>query len=401
MMPLETPRANRLHIGLFGRRNVGKSSLFNALAGQEAAIVSATAGSTADPVYKAMELHGLGPIVFFDTAGMDDEGPVGTLRAQKSREQLGKADAAILALDAQAQDFSWEKRFCQSLPLNGQTLLLVLNKADLLSPAQLEAKLAAAAAQFGRRPLAVSAQSRQGIGALKDLLASSLSKKEEPLLVAHKLPRGAFVWLVMPQDKQAPKGRLILPQAQTLRELLDHNCNAWCLTPENLNWAMEKTPQPPDLVIVDSQIFSLAAASLPAAWPLTSFSLLMSGRKSRLALLKAGADAALGLKSGDKALILEACAHHALKNDIGREQIPQALAQLAGFPVKTVIHTGPGLPANAGQFALAVQCGSCMLTRAEALNRIDALAAAHVPVTNYGMVLAAAAGILPRVWLPL
>ena len=397
-----SPRANRLHIGIFGRRNAGKSSLMNALTGQNAALVSQTPGSTTDPVYKAMELHPLGPVVFVDTAGLDDtEDDLGRLRIEKSREIFDKADIALLMIPAGAQNIDQEIQWYDSLKKNEIVLLILLSRADELSPEELERQKARLEQQFAQEIFPISSITKGGIEYMRNSLCQRAKGLEEPPIVTHLLPEEALVLLVMPQDKQAPKGRLILPQVQVLRELLDARCHAICTTLENLPLALSRLGEKPHLVITDSQVFHAVNQILPCDQALTSFSVLMAARKGEFAYYFNSAQKIDSLKDNDHILIVEACTHVALKNDIGREQIPGALRKKTGLNLEIDIHVGADLPKNIQDYQLVIQCGSCMITRRQNMNRLRKMKEMGLAVTNYGLALAKLSGMLDRISTPL
>jgi [FeFe] hydrogenase H-cluster maturation GTPase HydF len=393
-----TPHSERPHIGFFGLRNAGKSSLLNALTAQNSAIVSPTPGSTTDPVHKAMELHPIGPIVFVDTAGLDDtEAELGQQRVKKTRQMLGLVDAAIILLTS--DELSWHAAtgWITLLKERSITPLVVLNKCDLLTQQEEDTLIYQIETHLQLPLLTLSSLTGQGINELKQALIQTLASRQEPLLVAHTLPSQALVLLVMPQDRQAPKGRLIQPQVQVLRELLDNHITAICTTPTALPHLLSQLIVKPDLVIIDSQIFQQISLLIPANWALTSFSILLAGRKGDLKQLLAGTEAIDLLQNGDKVLILESCTHEALKNDIGREQIPKALAKITGKTLHCDVVAGLDLPDNLHDYRLAVHCGGCMITRAMGLQRFAQLAEAGLAVTNYGLVLAKASGVLQKI----
>lgn len=392
----KTPRANRLTVALFGRRNVGKSSLANALSGQRMALVSSSPGTTADPVYKSLELAPLGPITLVDTAGLDDEGFLGRLRAGRSQELMSQADLALLVVSPDSPDWSLEEEWAAELAGYNVPVVVVENKADLNKsfppwPAALE--------QLPRAT--VSARSGNGLAALKELIVREApSAFEAPALISDILAPKARVVLVAPQDIQAPRGRLILPQVQTLRDLLDHNGQALVVTLPELPDIMAALKEPPDLVVCDSQVFGPVAAQIPASLPLTSFSILMARYKGDLDLLLRGARMVDKLAPGDRVLIAEACTHHPLKNDIAREQLPRALADRAGGALRIDFQAGGDFPSNPGGYKLIIHCGACMLTRKTFLRRLQSASRGGTPASNYGLVLAHLKGLLERAVQP-
>lgn len=398
----QAPRANRLHIGIFGCRNAGKSSLLNAMTEQNIALVSEIPGSTADPVYKAMELHPLGPVVFIDTAGLDDtEDDLGKLRIKKSEEVFEKVDLALLLIPAGTIDIDQELTWHTRLKKNEVIVLVVLSHIDKLSDKELAKEIAHYTKLFRQEIFPLSNTKKKGLAQIRDALCTQAQGLEEPLIVAHLLPVEALVLLVMPQDKQAPKGRLILPQVQVLRELLDHKCQAVCTTTDNLDLALKRLNAKPDLVIVDSQVFHAVNQQLPKEQALTSFSILMAGKKGEFHYYMEGTQAIDSLQETDRVLVIEACTHKALKNDIGREQIPHALRKKIGPGLRIDIHVGGDLPANIRDYHLIVQCASCMMTRRQNINRLHHLQTLQIPVTNYGLTLAKINGMLDRVSTPL
>lgn len=395
-MMLETPRANRLHIALFGRRNAGKSSLINALTNQEIALVSPIPGTTTDPVFKAMEILPLGPVMLIDTAGLDDEGELGHLRMQKTREVLPKADLALLVVDATAGFTDFDRaiaELCQQVHL---PLIGVMNKSDLVQP-DLEAIRAALPLPW----IAVSSKCGAGIEELKQLMIEHAPKSWEPETILGDLVKpGDTVVLVVPIDSAAPKGRLILPQVQVLRDCLDHGVMAYVCREFELEPTLANLKQPPALVVTDSQAFGPVSRLVPENIPLTSFSILYARYKGDLATLAAGARAISTLKSGDRVLIAEACTHHRQPDDIGKTKIPRWLNQLAGGELQFTWSSGQGYPENLEDYKLIVHCGACMLNRRSMLHRLQQARNRQVPIVNYGVLIAAVHGILDRVLKP-
>ncbi|GFN23565.1 MAG: [FeFe] hydrogenase H-cluster maturation GTPase HydF [Thermoanaerobacteraceae bacterium] len=392
----DTPRGNRLHIALFGRRNAGKSSLINALTGQELALVSSVPGTTTDPVFKAMEILPLGPVVLIDTAGIDDAGELGELRIKKTMEVLRKTDLAVLVLDPAEGVGVYELELKRRLTEQGLPVVAVLNKIDLGGGEHL-ARMEEA---LGQRILPVSAKTRQGIEELKrELIKVAPSSFEAPHLVGDLVGPGETAILVVPIDSAAPKGRLILPQVQVLRDLLDNDAMGLVVKEGGLKEALDLIPRP-KIVITDSQVFAKVAAETPPDVWLTSFSILMARYKGNLVELVKGAKGIKGLKPGDRVLIAEACTHHPQPNDIGRVQIPGWLQRYAGGALDFTWVSGGSFPEDLASYRLVVHCGGCMINRREMLYRLQVARAAGVPMVNYGVLLALAHGTLDRALEP-
>ena len=386
----DTPSANRLHIALYGRRNAGKSSLINALTGQQAALVSPVAGTTADPVKKAMELHPIGPVLFIDTAGYDDEGELGQLRVKATEDTLPKADIALLVLEGppQEQDLRWAALLKEKkIPF-----VTVCTKSDLGNgPDALPPALRAAA-------VTVSAATGEGIEALRSAITRILPEGfEQPDLTGRLCAAGDVVLLVMPQDIQAPKGRLILPQVQTIRNLLDKKCIPVCCTADGLDAALAALQAPPRLMITDSQCFPLAAEKRPEGTLLTSFSVLFAAYKGDMAAFVQGAEAIDRLTADSRVLIAEACTHAPLEEDIGRVKIPALLRRRAGQGLRVDVVSGTDFPADLSPYDLVIHCGGCMFNRKYILSRLAAAREQNIPMTNYGVAIAKLTGILSQV----
>lgn len=393
----ETPRANRPHIALFGRRNAGKSSLINALTGQEIALVSPVAGTTADPVYKSFELRGVGPVVFVDTAGLDDVGPLGQLRAEKTRQAMEKADLAVLVLTGPAKE---ELPWLEALRAKKIPVVAVLNQCDT---AQDLPALQAATAQSlgGMDVLPVSAKTGQGIDQLRQALAQAIPADFWELSITGGLAQpGDLVLLVMPQDLQAPKGRLILPQVQTIRELLDKKCAVMSCTADCLETTLAALARPPKLIITDSQVFPAVWQAKPPESLLTSFSILFAGYKGDISAFWAGAQAIDRLTEDSVVLVAEACAHAPTTEDIGREKLPRLLRQRVGQGLSFVFVRGNDFPKDLSPYDLILHCGACMFNRRHVLGRIAQAQEQGVPICNYGVALAHLAGILDKVCHP-
>ena len=392
-----TPRADRLHIVLVGRRNAGKSSLLNVLTGQTAAIVSSVPGTTTDPVYKAMELPPLGPVVFVDTAGLDDQGELGGQRAGRSWRTLRGAHVVILVVDGRVGAGQWEDELCRELTAEGRALLVAWNKMDLLSEETRAPDLP------GAPPVVkISALSGQGIDELlQAVVRMTPSSWQGPPIVADLLNPGDTVLLVMPQDIQAPRGRLILPQVQTIREILDAGATACMVKEEGLAEALADLKRMPELVITDSQVFPAVAEIVPTTVPLTSFSVLFARHRGDIVQLVEGAAAVDQLRPGDSVLVAEACTHHSIGDDIGRVKIPRLLARYLGWAPSLAWCTGSDFPEDLDSLRLVIHCGSCMLSREETLRRLRRLRSAGVPAVNYGILIAKLTGILDRALAPI
>ena len=390
----ETPSGERVHIGFFGRRNAGKSSVVNAVTGQDLAVVSDVRGTTTDPVSKAMEILPLGPVVVIDTPGFDDEGSLGELRVKKTRQILGKTDIAVLVVDStermQACDMDLVRLFEDAkIPY-----ILVLNKTDLASED---------AAAFGvigvTGPSAIvktSALTGEGIHELKEKLASLKPSNEEGKLISDKINPGDLIILVVPIDKAAPKGRLILPQQQVIRDILDSGATALVLRESELEEALSKLGRKPDLVVTDSQVFEEVDKLVPSDVPLTSFSILMARYKGFLDSAIRGIAAIAGLKDGDKVLIAEGCTHHRQCGDIGTVKIPAWLEKYTGKTFVYETTSGAGFPEDLSEYGLIIHCGGCMLNEREVLRRAKESNAQGVAITNYGILIAHVHGILKR-----
>lgn len=385
----ETPAAQRLHIALYGRRNAGKSSLINALTGQQVALVSPVAGTTADPVKKAMELHPIGPVLFIDTAGYDDEGELGQLRVEATRDTLTRADVALLVIagEPSQEDLQW----AQQLKEQNTPFLVVQTKGDLAAPAQLPPDLA-------ERAVAVSAATGEGIEALRAALTALVPEDfGRQDLTRGLCSAGDVVLLVMPQDIQAPKGRLILPQVRTIRHLLDLKCTVVSTTADGLDGALAALSAPPKLIITDSQCFPLVAAKKPGESLLTSFSILMAADKGDIDAFAQGAKAIGTLHEHSRVLIAEGCTHAPLEEDIGRVKIPNLLRKRVGQGLQVDVVAGNDFPHDLTGYDLVIHCGGCMFNRAYVLSRLAQAQGQGVPMTNYGVAIAYLTGILNQV----
>lgn len=390
----DTPRANRIHIGLFGKRNSGKSSLINALTGQEVAVVSEYAGTTTDPVYKSMEIHGIGPCVFIDTAGLDDEGELGELRVRQTLRAMDRTDIALLVCtDA---DVSREKQWKDMLAEKNIPVIVLLNKSDLL-----EDPLATARAieqQLQQVPLIVSAAHKSNIEDIRRALIGKLPDETMNTGITGRLVKeNDVVLLVMPQDIQAPKGRLILPQVQTLRELLDRKCIVSCCTTDKLQATLGALAQPPTLIITDSQVFKTVYEQKPPESRLTSFSVLFAQYKGDIDYYLEGANAIDRLTEQSRVLIAEACTHAPLTEDIGRVKIPAMLRKRFGQGLTIDIVSGADFPEDLTPYQLVIHCGACMFNRKYVLQRIAQARRQQVPMTNYGVTIAYVQGVLDKI----
>ena len=389
----DTPKANRLHIAIFGRRNAGKSSLINAITGQQIALVSDFAGTTTDPVYKAMELLPIGPVVIIDTAGLDDEGELGELRIKKTKEVMDKTDLAILVFTAENTDLQFEREWFEELKRRSIPVIGVINKID-----EKDVDLNEYNNEFNIPFVKVSASKKINIGKLKELIQiNAPSDFERETIVGDIIKPKDTVLLVAPQDIQAPKGRLILPQVQIIRDILDHDAMPFTVKDSELEDALKVLNKKPDLVITDSQVFAKVNSIIIKDVPLTSFSILFARYKGDLEAFVRGAKHINNLKPGDKVLISEACTHHALQGDIGREKLPNWLQQKAGGKLDITVNAGVDFPENVSQYKLVVHCGSCMFNRKQLMTRIIRCMEQGVPITNYGTAIAEIHGILDRV----
>lgn len=389
----ETPKGNRLHISIFGKRNAGKSSLINALTGQEIALVSNILGTTTDPVYKAMELLPIGPVVIIDTAGFDDEGDIGELRVKKSKEVIQKTDLALLIFDPEDRKFTYERKWYLQLKENKIPTIGVVNKTDLYNVRLLDYEK-----EFDIPFVGVSALYNTNIDILKKAIKiNAPTNYEEEAIVGDILPKKALVVLIAPQDIQAPKGRLILPQVQTIRDILDHDGMVLTVKDTEILDLLSSLNRKPDMVITDSQIFGKVSKIIPEYIPLTSFSILMARYKGDLTELKKGAYKIDELKSGDKVLIAEACTHHPLEGDIGREKLPKWLKERTKADLDITVKAGVDFDDNISQYALIIHCGACMFNKRQMLSRMIKANINNIPITNYGVAIAYMNGILDRV----
>lgn len=390
----DTPRSNRIHIALFGKRNSGKSSLINALTGQHVSLVSDVAGTTTDPVFKSMEIHGIGPCVFIDTAGFDDEGGLGELRVQQTRKALDRTDIAIMVCTSDNLDdeIKWQSIIKEkNIPL-----IWVLNKSDLLkSPDEMMRSIEK---KCGTVPILVSASEGKGIKDIRNAIIGKMPDETMSSGITGKLvEENDTVLLVMPQDIQAPKGRLILPQVQTIRELLDKKCLVFSCTTDKIEHMLKAMVHPPKLIITDSQVFKTVYDLKPAESRLTSFSVLFAQYKGDINYFIEGAKSISRLNKDSKVLIAEACTHAPLTEDIGREKIPAMLRKRFGNELSIDIVSGTDFPEDLSKYDLIIHCGSCMFNRKYVLNRIDKAKKQNIPMTNYGVTIAYMQGILDKI----
>ena len=383
----QTPSANRVHIAFFGRRNAGKSSLLNAVTGQSIAVVSQVLGTTTDPVKKSMELLPLGPVVMIDTPGFDDEGELGSLRVKKAKQVLAKTDVAVLVAEAGQPLGPVERELLELFRQRELPFLIARSKADLSGRDQTQA-------QDGE--IYVSAQSGQGIVELKERLAALGRRESEPRLVGDLLRPGQLAVLVTPIDASAPKGRIILPQQQVLRDVLDADAVALVTKEFQLKEALAGLKQRPAMVITDSQVFGRVAADVPEEIPLTSFSILMARYKGLLETAVRGVAAIDRLRDGDRILVAEGCTHHRQCEDIGTVKLPAWLRRHTGKELHFETASGTGFPENLRPYSLVLHCGGCMLNEREVQHRMRSAVEQGVPITNYGTAIAFVQGILRR-----
>lgn len=380
--------ANRVHIGFFGRRNAGKSSVVNAVTGQNLAVVSERRGTTTDPVLKSMEILPLGPVVVIDTPGYDDDdGELGRARVAKTRQMLGKTDVAVLVVDETAGLDETDRALIALFAEKKLPWLLVYNKHDLAAQEN---------APLPENALRVSAVTGAGIDALKERLGHMAPKESGRRLIGDFIKAGDTVVLVMPIDESAPKGRIILPQQQAVRDILDANAMALAVQPNELKVLLQLLKTPPAMVVTDSQAFKAVAADTPDEIPLTSFSILMARYKGFLETAVRGVAALKTLADGDTVLIAEGCTHHRQCNDIGTVKIPRWIRQCSGADVRIETCSGTEFPENLSRFKAVIHCGGCMLNEREVTSRMERALAQNVPFTNYGLVIARANGILAR-----
>lgn len=400
---VHTPNANRLHIALFGKRNSGKSSLINALTGQDTALVSDTPGTTTDPVQKAMEIHGIGPCLFIDTPGFDDEGELGNRRIERTWKAVEKTDIALLlcagggsAEETGEPDFTEELHWLEQLKAKNIPTILLINKADIRkNTTSLAIRIKAT---FGSQPIPVSAKEKTGVELIRQAILEKLPEDfDQQSITGSLVTEGDLVLLVMPQDIQAPKGRLILPQVQTIRELLDKKCLIMSCTTDKLRETLQALSRPPKLIITDSQVFKTVYEQKPEESKLTSFSVLFAGYKGDIRYYVKSASAIGSLTESSRVLIAEACTHAPLSEDIGRVKLPHLLRKRIGEKLSIDIVAGTDFPQDLTPYSLVIHCGACMFNRKYVLSRIERARLQNVPMTNYGVAIAFLNGILNQI----
>ena len=398
-----TPNANRLHIALFGKRNSGKSSLINALTGQDTALVSDTPGTTTDSVQKAMEIHGIGPCLFIDTPGFDDEGELGNRRIERTWKAVEKTDIALLlcagggsAEETGEPDFTEELHWLEQLKAKNIPTILLINKADIRkNTASLAIRIKET---FGSQPIPVSAKEKTGVELIRQAILEKLPEDfDQQSITGSLVTEGDLVLLVMPQDIQAPKGRLILPQVQTMRELLDKKCLIMSCTTDKLQETLQALSRPPKLIITDSQVFKTVYEQKPEESRLTSFSVLFAGYKGDIRYYVKSASAIGSLTESSRVLIAEACTHAPLSEDIGRVKLPHLLRKRIGEKLSIDIVAGTDFPQDLTPYSLVIHCGACMFNRKYVLSRIERARLQNVPMTNYGVAIAFLNGILNQI----
>ena len=392
----QTPMSERTHIGFFGKRNAGKSSVMNAVTGQELAVVADVKGTTTDPVYKSMELLPLGPVVMMDTPGIDDEGELGSMRVRKSYQVLNKTDAAVLVIDGTVGASAEDETLLERIRKKNIPFIVVINKKELADTATEEVVKRRLTLDDGQLAL-VSAATGEGIHELKERIAS-IARVEEPekYLVRDLLEPSDVAVLVVPIDSAAPRGRLILPQQQTIRDILEADAVSVVVKENGLKDALGQLNKKPKMVITDSQVFAQVAADTPEDILLTSFSILMARYKGNLEQAVRGVTALDGLEDGDMVLISEGCTHHRQCDDIGTVKIPRWIREYTGKDVQIVTSSGTEFPDDLKKYKLIIHCGGCMLNEREMKYRLSCAADQGVPMTNYGIMIAYVKGILKR-----
>ena len=391
----ETSRSNRCHIAIFGRRNTGKSSLLNRLAGQDVSIVSSVAGTTTDVVWKNIELPGIGAAVIGDTAGFDDTGVVGEMRVAASRKVLSRTDIALMLLGDDPHDASFENEWIRAIKAHGIPLMLIMNKCDAEGS---EVRLKEWQNVLDDNVIPFSAVTGEGLTSLIDGMARCYRDDDDYDDITYTLvKRGDIVVLVMPQDSSAPKGRLIQPQVLTLRNLLDKHCIPLCCAPEELPQLLGSLTAPPQLIITDSQLFAEVEKVTPPGTKLTSFSVLMARHKGDIDAFLKGAEVLRSLEPDARILIAEACSHVPQNEDIGRVKLPRMLRAKLGEGISIDIVSGNDFPDDLAGYDLVIHCGACMFNRRAVMSRVRQAKAQGVPVTNYGIAIATLSGIIDRI----
>ncbi|MDD4599733.1 GTPase Der [bioreactor metagenome] len=394
-----TPKGSRLHIAIFGRRNAGKSSLINTLTNQDVALVSPVPGTTTDPVTKAMEILPIGPVMIIDTAGIDDVGELGLLRVEKTCQVLNKADIAVLVIDVESGLTEFDYKLIADITKREIPIVGVINKADLVSNGTIHPSKYEQAT--GVRFLPVSAKTGEGIEELKSsIIEKTPLEWEGPPIIGDLIVPGDTVVLVVPIDSAAPKGRLILPQVQTLRDILDHDGCGLTIKENQLTECLTMLRKPPKLVVTDSQVFDKVDKTTPVGIAMTSFSVLFARHKGNLETFVSGAKAIEKLKPGDKVLIAEACTHHRQEDDIGSVKIPRWLNKAVGGELAYSWVAGGQFPDNICDYKLVIHCGACMITRREMLYRLSVVRQKGVPIVNYGILIAYLNDVLDRALAP-
>lgn len=392
----DTPKGSRIHIGFYGKRNSGKSSLINAVTGQQTAIVSDVPGTTTDPVYKAMELHGIGPCVFIDTAGVDDEGDLGRMRVEKTKIAAEKTDIAVILFDG--EDWEAEFKWLRFFQERKTPVLCVLSKADTMDGRTVRDRAERLQKTAGVEALVMSTEDPECVNKFREALLRLVPEDyDAQSLTGHLVSEGDVVLLVMPQDIQAPKGRLILPQVQTIRDLLDHKCLVMSCTTDKLEETFAALSSSPRLIVTDSQVFSQVYAKKPAESMLTSFSVLLAEYKGDLTFYKESARIIDALTEESRVLIAECCTHAPLSEDIGREKLPRMLRKRIGAGLTVDIVSGTDFPQDLKKYDLIIQCGACMFNKKYVMTRIDRAREQGVPMSNYGVVIAYLSGILDHI----
>ncbi|MEF9988139.1 MAG: [FeFe] hydrogenase H-cluster maturation GTPase HydF [Christensenella sp.] len=385
----ETPRADRLHIAFFGKTNAGKSSVINAITGQEIALVSSVAGTTTDPVYKAMEILPIGPVVFIDTAGLDDKTELASARIKKTDEVADKTDVAVFVINSEDREIVAEQRYMARFKQRNTPVITAYNVFDVENTAVV--------APIGENSVVINAKTGEGIEALKKLITEQITGDESVSIVGGLVQKGDVVLLVMPQDISAPKGRLILPQVQIIRDLLDNDCRMISVKTEDMVSMLEELKHPPKLVITDSQVFAYVNEHLDKTVPLTSFSMLMAKCKGNIDEFVAGARTIADLRAGDRVLIAESCTHHKQKGDIARDKLPSWLNEYVGGELEFKNIAGHAFPDDVADYKLILHCGGCMVNRKNMLSKLERAKEAGVPITNFGVAIAFLKGMLARV----